>query len=75
VKKRLGNTGSVASVCVEVDCQKQHTYCLRLLFLAFAIENLIVILVVSISHRSSCSILFGIGLFSLFCLKVLLCSL
>jgi len=50
------------------------TYCLRLYFLNFVIANLLMILVASNSHRHSCSILFGIRLFSLFCLMVLLSS-
>jgi len=67
------STDSVVSVCVEVVCQKHQTYCLRLHFQDFATVNLFMILVVSISHGSSFSILFRIRLFSLFCLMVLLC--
>jgi len=44
------------SISVEVDCHKQQTYYFRLHFLGFAIASLFMILVVSISHRSSCSI-------------------
>ena len=47
---------------------------LRRHFLDFVIANLFMILVASISHRHSCSTLFGIRLFSLFCLMALLCS-
>ena len=36
---------------VEVDCQKQQTYCLTEHFLDFSIANLFMILVVYISHR------------------------
>jgi len=41
----LGTTDldSVVSVNVEVDCQKQQTYCLRLHVLDFAIANLYII--------------------------------
>jgi len=74
--KNLVNTyvNSVVSVCVEVDCRKQQTYSLRLYFVHFSIANLLMILVVSISHRSSCSVFFRIRLFSLFLLMVLLSS-
>jgi len=54
-------TDSVVSGCVEVDCQRQQTYCLRLHFLHFAIANLFMILVASILHRCSCSILLKSG--------------
>jgi len=37
-------------------------------------EYLFMILVVSISHRRSCTILFRIRMVSLLCLKVILCS-
>jgi len=60
------STDSVVSVRVEFDCQRQQTHCLRLYFQDFAIANLFMILVVSVSHRSSCSILFRIRPFSLF---------
>jgi len=49
---------SVVQICVEVDCQEQQTYCLILCFLDFLIANLLMILLVSISHRRSCSITF-----------------
>jgi len=65
---------SIVLVCIEVDYQKQQTYCFRLHCLDFVIENLFVIPVVSISHWSSFSILFRIRIFSLFCLMVLHCS-
>jgi len=58
---------------VEVECQKQKTYC-WLHFLDCAIANLFMILVLSISRRRSCSVLLKIRLFSLFCLMVLLSS-
>jgi len=72
--KNFDNLDSVVSVSVEVDCQKQQIYSLRLHFPDIAIANLFVILVSPISYRRSCSILFGIRLFSLFRLMVLLCS-
>ena len=65
---------SVVSVCVEVDCRKQPTYCIRLYFVHFLIANLFMILVVFISHRRSCSVLLRIRLFSMFWLMVLLGS-
>jgi len=65
---------SVDLVCVEVDCGKQQTYSLRLYFVHFSIANLFMILVVSISHRSSCSVFFRIRPFSMFWLMVLLGS-
>jgi len=43
------------STSVEVDCQKQEAYCLRLHFLDFSIANLFMVLVVPIKHGSSCS--------------------
>ena len=74
--KNLVNTyvNSVVSVCVEVDCRKQQTYSLRLYFVHFSVANLFMILVVSISHRSSCSVFFRIRLFSMFWLMVILGS-
>jgi len=51
------------SIKIEVDYQKQQTCCLDL---DFAIANLFMTLVVSISQRRSCSILLGIKLYSLF---------
>jgi len=65
---------SLISAGVEVNCEKQQTYWLRLHFVEFVVVNLFMILVASISHWRSCPILFGINLFSLFCLMVLLCS-
>ena len=62
------------SVCVEVDFRKQQTYSLRLYFVHFSIANLFMILVVSISHRSSCPVFFRIRLLSMFWLMVLLGS-
>jgi len=60
------------SINVEAYCQKQQTYCLRLYFLDFAIANFFMILVVSISYRTSCFVVFfRIRLFSLFCLMAL----
>jgi len=38
---------------VEVDCQKQQTYCLILHCLDFVLADLFMILVVSISHKGS----------------------
>jgi len=63
-----------SSINVEFDWQKQQTYCLGLHFLDFSIANLFMRLVVSISHGRSCSLLLTIRLFSLFYLKVVLCS-
>jgi len=47
----------VLSINIEVDCEKQQTYYLKLHFLDFAIANLFMVLLVSISHRRSCSTL------------------
>jgi len=63
---------SVLSFCVELDCQKQQAHFLRSHFQDFAIANLSVILIVSILHGSLYSMLFGIRLFSLFCIMKLL---
>ena len=62
------------SLDIEVDCRKQQTYSLRLYFVHFAIANLFMILMVSISHRRSCSVFFRIRLFSMFWLMVLIGS-
>jgi len=62
------STDSVVSVCIDVDCQRQQTHCLRLHYQDFAIANLFMIMAVFISHRSSCSMLFRIRSFSLFSL-------
>jgi len=63
---------SVVSVCVEVDFASSKPT--GLYFVHFSIANLFMILVVSISHRSSCSVFFRIRLFSLVWLMVLLSS-
>ena len=63
----------VVSVCVEVGCQKQQIYCIRWQFLDFAVANFFMQLLVSLSFRGSCYILYRIRLFSLFCLWVFFC--
>jgi len=67
---------SVLSVCVESRLSKAANLGLLLksVVSGCAIANLSIILVVSISHRNSWSILFTIRLFKLFCLIVLLWS-
>ena len=52
----------------------RHPRCIRVHFLHFPTVNSILVLVMSIWHTISCSVLFGIRLFSLFCVMVLLYS-